>query len=263
VWPFEAKRDVLRIARQSVELWVREGSGLVRAESRPVKGAEGLSAQLGELLKAYSGGRKSGPGAVDVVVESAWMPLVLLETGHNVWASAAVERLLRHRLANVYEERGESVAAWHVAVDHLPGERFGVGYGLPPRVRAAVEEALDAAGCGLASLQPAFQWGRRQSSAKAGWWVWLEEDRAIVGFLEQGRVTALQPAADLPRSSPDLARLLRTEQLRAGIDGAACGVAVSGWEPPFAIGTTSDLTWQGVAKALGGLAAAEPARSAA
>lgn len=243
MWPFEPKRTVLRIGRRSVELWRREPAGLARAHAIPLNGRDELGAALRDLFNAQPGDR----ARLDVVLESAWLPVVLLETGHEVWARDAVDGLLRHRLARVYDERDDAAADWELASDHRPGERFGVGYGLSPRVRSVVEEACTAAGWTMASLQPALQWARRRSPARSGWWVWLEQDRALVAFLERGRMTALQPAADVPHEPAHLVKTVQIEQRRAGIETAPEGIALAGWDAPFVVHASSGLTWQGVA----------------
>jgi len=259
VWPFDRKRDVLRVGRLSVELWRSQPEGLVRAHAVAIGSRDDLSAGLKALLETQSESRTS----LDVVVESAWLPVVLLETGHEVWAQDAVEGLLRYRLARVYDERDDAVASWELRFDHQPGERFGVGYGLSPRVRAAVDEACAEVGFTVASLQPALQWGMRRSSPQSGWFVWLEHDRAIVAFLEKGQVTAMQPAAELPGNPAHLTKMLRLEQLRAGIGSAPVSVALAGWDAPSSLQAAAGVNWHGVAAGPGVLTTTVPAGTAA
>lgn len=243
MWPFEKARDVLRIGARGVELWRLEPLGLKQVRAVLLGGRTSLEASLRELLVPEASEKRP----VDVVLESAWLPVVLLETGRQAWSRRVVEGLLRHRLARVHDERGDPVSDWALGVDHRPGDRFGLGFGLSPRVRAQVEQVCAGTGHVMASLQPALQWGLRRTRARSGWWVWLEQDRALVALLEQGRIVVLQPAAELPRNAAQLGRCLRVEQLRAGIEASPGGICLAGWEPPFAPPAASGLVWEGVA----------------
>lgn len=259
MWPFERRRDVLRIGRLRVELWRHEAAGLVQLAAQPLPARDGLSDALGALLADPSERR----GGLDVLLESAWLPVIHLVTGQEVWAQTAVESLLRHRLSQAYDERDDAVANWAVAVDHRPGDRFGVGYGLSPRVTSAIDTACAAAGRTVHSLQPMWQWARRLRPVREGWWIWLEQDRAIAALLEQGRVVALQPAADIPRDAAQLERLIRIEQLRAGIELAPQEITLAGWSRPFELGTGARIRWTGVTAeepaVLAAMAAGSPA----
>lgn len=242
MWPFESRRDVLRIGRLGIELWRREAAGLVQLRAATLDDRDALGPSVRELLRSASPARAQ----LDVVLESAWLPVVLLETGQAVWGREMVEGLLRHRLARVHDEREDPVTNWAVGIDHRPGDRYGLGYCLSPHVRAIVEEGCTAAGRSIATLQPALQWARGRSQVRDGWWVWLELDRALVALVERGTVTVLQPAADVPRDRAHLAGIVRTEQVRAGIESAPESIALAGWEAPFSVNAAAGLTWQGV-----------------
>jgi hypothetical protein len=253
VWPFEKRRDVLRIGKLAVELWAREAVGLVK--QRGVALGEGVELRVA-VAEALAGGQPSGV-PLDVVVESAWLPVVLLEAGPNLLRREQVEGLLGHRLARVHDDRTDAVSGWTLQIDHRAGDAYGLGFGLSPAVKAAIEAGAQAAGRRVASVQPALQWARQTTRPREGWWVWLEQDRAVLAWLERGRVVALHPAADLPRDVAAVARLVRIESVRSGVSAAQAPVVLSGWEQPFAIGTGSALSWRGVGA--GGAAGATPA----
>ncbi len=256
MWPFERQRDVLRVAKHAVELWAREAEGLIRRRGVTIDGSADLRGAVQLALEGESPTR----APVDVVVESAWMPVVLLEPGPQLLRREQVEALLRHRLARVYDERTEAVSNWALQLDHRPGDAYGLGFGLPPSVRAAIEAGAQASGRQLASLQPAMQWARRIARPREGWWLWLEQDRAVLAWLERGRVAALHSAADLPRDAAAVARLVRIEAARAGVSAPAAPVLLSGWEQSFAMGEGT-LPWLGVGSA-GQAASTPPARPA-
>lgn len=232
MWPFERQRDVLRIGKLAVELWGRESGGLVKRRGATIDGSVDLRGAVQSALQGASPMR----APVDVVVESAWIPVVLLEPGPQLLRREQVEALLRHRLARVYDERTEAVANWALQLDHRPGDAYGLGFGLSPSVRAAIEAGVQASGRPLASLQPAMQWARRITKPRDGWWLWLEQDRAVLAWLERGRVTALHAAADLLRDEAAVARLVRIEAARAGVSVPEAPVLLSGWEQPFGMG---------------------------
>jgi len=232
VWPFEKQRDVLRIGKHAVELWGREAGTRVKRRGVTIDGSVDLRGAVQLALEGESPTR----APVDVVVESAWMPVLLLEPGPQLLRREHVEALLRHRLARVYDERSEAVSNWVLQVDHRPGDAYGLGFGLSPSARAAIEAGVQASGRPLASLQPAMQWARRIAKPREGWWLWLEHDRAVLAWLERGCVAALHAAADVPRDAATVARLVRVEAARAGVSAPEAPVLLSGWEQPFGMG---------------------------
>lgn len=257
MWLFEKRCDVLRVGKLAVELWVREAGGLVKRRSAALGGEGYVRAAVQEVLA----GEVASRVAVDVVVESAWLPVVLLEPGPNLLRREQVEALLRHRLARVYDERADAVANWALNLEHRAGDAYGLGFSLSPLVKAPIEAGAQASGRRLASVQPAIQWARQIAKPRDGWWVWFEQDRAMVAWLERGRVTALNAAADLPRDAVAVGRLVRIECARSGVGTADAPLHLSGWERPFAMGAVGALSWRGVAGA-SEQAVVAPARAA-
>lgn len=275
MWPFESRRDVVRAGRDRVEYWAATGAGFTLKGSRALEHSEGsriaqLTATLGSLLAETSAASDAAARArvIDVVLESSWLTVVLLETGRELWRPAQVEALLRHRLARVHDERGDAVAGWELSVDHRAGDAQGLGFGLSPLVKTAVAGAVAAAGCRIASIQPAFQWGRqRLTQSHEGWWIWLEQDRAIVSHIEADRVTAMNPAADLPADGAACQAMLRIERVRLGIENDAAVGVVAGWQQSFGLELPAGLVWAGLevpmAPSQSPITPAIPTRSAA
>jgi hypothetical protein len=248
VWPLEfgvkRRRDVLRIGRERAEYWARDAAGL------ELRGHHGLSAQPGaeaalesELhawLKTTASNAPTKP--VDLVLESAWLPLMLVELGRTLWSRAQVENLLRHRLAQLYAQPNESVGGWQLQLDHRAGDAQALGYGLAPSIRQAVLGAVAAAGLRAASLQPAFAWGwqrleHRRRGLRSGWWTWIEQDRALVCRVERGRITAMNGGAAVPVDVEQAARLVAVEAARTGVEGPGGEAVTAGWHDlaaPFA-----------------------------
>jgi hypothetical protein len=237
VWPFEQRRYVLRIARDRVELWAWSRHGLVPAGQQALSGlpfdAAALRSATVQLLEqpALEGVRQKGR-AIEVVVESAWLPVVPIEPGPTLLSEAAVEALLRYRLDVVHGPAGVG-ALWELQLEHRAGDRAGLGYALPSSVRAALLEAATAAKCRLTSVQPAFAWGRTRIDGRwprRGWVLWQEHDRTLVAWMHAGRVLRLNAAAAAAQMTRDVQRCVEIESLRQGVDDAqAAPIVVVGW----------------------------------
>ena len=236
MWPLERGRDVLlRIGRERVELWERAQQGLVlrgqqSLDSAGEPDAAALQDALQRLLdetRGEQGGADKRARAVDAVLESAWLPVMLLDVGQTLWSRGQVEALLRHRLMRLYGDRDGPI--WDLQLDHRAGDAVGLGYGLTPSVKQLVLGAVAAAGMRLASLQPAFAWGlkrleRERRTLRNGWWLWVEQDRSLVGCIERGRVSALNAGAMVPRDDARALRLIEIEAARRGVSASSrCG----------------------------------------
>ena len=237
MWPlepwFERRRDVIRVGRERVERWRPSAEGLVLRDQRVATAHDGqnpevLRAALQDLLGADIA------GSADVVLESAWLPLMLLDVGTAPWSSAKLQALLRHRLGELYGQA--SINAWDLLLDYRPGDAKALGYGLAPEIKQAVVDAAAAAGQKLASVQPAFQWAARRLKPQKrteGWWLWLEQDRALLARVRQGRVVHLNAAAPLPRDEADSTRLAGIEARRRGEADQDRATVTAGWSAPW------------------------------
>ncbi|MFZ5551244.1 MAG: hypothetical protein ACOZJX_21290 [Pseudomonadota bacterium] len=245
MWPLEfaanRQRGVLRIGRERAELWGWAGAGLALRSHHGLgaePGAEpALEAELRGWLGAWLGapGTDAPAGPVDVVLESAWLPVMLVELGRSLWSRAQVERLLRHRLAQLYMNPGDPASTWQLQLDHRAGDPQAIGYGLAPAVRQAVLGAMAASGLRAASLQPAFAWGwqrleRRRRGLREGWWTWIEQDRAVVCRIERGRIAAMNAGAAAPAGEGEVTRLVAVEAAQLGIAPPLGEAVALGWE---------------------------------
>lgn len=261
MWPFERHSDVVRVGRDRVEYWAASTQGLVLGCEQTLDSAEGqqaaaLASGLGLLLRAVRATESSRQSVapIDMVFESTWMPIMLIETGHALWSPKPIEALLRHRFAQLYNDRGDPVAMWHLQVDCRPGDARGMGYGMAPSIRQAAIDATAAAGVRMASLQPAFSWGwqrlqrpRRRvlggASRCNGWWLWIEQDRSLVcHFDARGRLQSLNAGAAVPNDAAQCLRLIDIEALRQGLPAQEAHGLVVDWQlrPCAARGATGD-----------------------
>jgi hypothetical protein len=254
VWPFERRHDVLRVGRERVELWVWTARGLVLRGRQPLAArafdAMAVKAVVAVLLARE---QRNGLRPIDVVIESAWLPVMPIEPGPALLSRVQVEALLRHRVTQVYGPADELGGAWEWLVDHRAGNRFGLGFALPLSLRTALLDAVTASKRKVVSVQPAFAWGRgrlRGSAAREGWLLWTEQDRTLVAFVRNGRVHALNAAAPLVTSTEHAVRLARIEALRQGISVNDAPVVVAGWHDTASSasrGSTKGVSWSSVA----------------
>jgi hypothetical protein len=246
VWPLRPRpmREVLRIGRDRVERWVRRPQGLMLIGYQDMDLSSGhRNDALAEAVSALFKGDEPSTATsrhVDLVLESAWLPVILLDVGTTLWSTRQVEALLRHRLAQLYDERDDPVSEWAVQLDHRAGDLQGLGYALAPIVRDALANAAAAAGLQWASLQPAFAWGwqrlkahRRWHRDDGGWWVWMEQDRALVARVQRGRVCAMNSSATQPRDALQLHQLIEVEASRWGRSPGQGSTVVAGWHAAF------------------------------
>lgn len=254
MWPFERRHDVLRIGRERIELWASTARGLVLRDQEPLAArafdtAAARAAVAVLLAHAQAGSSRT----IDVVLESAWLPVLPIEPGPALLSRAQVEALLRHRVTQVYGPSDELGGAWALMVDHRAGDRFGLGFALPSSLRTALLDAVIASKRKVVSMQPAFAWGRsrlRGGAAREGWWLWAEQDRTLVAFARGGRFHALNAAAPLVTSLEQAARLAGIEGIRQGIAVNDAPVVVSGWQKApssLARDTPSGVSWVSVA----------------
>jgi hypothetical protein len=249
VWPFERRHDVLRVARDSLELWAWTPQGLVRRDHEVIAGEPLDAAALMTGLRRLLTRQAAGAHAVDVAVESSWLPILCIEPGPTLLAEAQVEALLRHRLALLFGDA--SPDAWSVQMEHRAGDRQGLGYALRPSVKQVLRDAVTASHRKVASIQPAFAWGQRHFGKRLpreGWCLWQEQDRTLVVWFANGRVRALNAGAPVLRNTGQAMRLVEVEALRQGQLNAASTLVVAGWDPsPGARTSSPTMSWLCVA----------------
>lgn len=228
-----SSREVLRLGRLAAERWTDGPGGLSRVASKPLASVDAL-AQLPAVAEALFTSADSTP--VSVVLESAWVPVMLVETGAAIWRQAEVEALLRHRLALLHDDPTDPVGEWDVRVDHRAGEPLAVGYGFSPRLKEALREAARASGREWAALMPGWAWGwqrtrpQRQWRGSEGHWAWQEQDRTLLGSFKHGRLVAFNAACEPCDSDEALAQMLAIHKVRSGLQASSWPVVSSSWQ---------------------------------
>lgn len=222
MWPLERQRSVLRVGRHRVELWRSASQGLVMHESRDFDGAGAsepgeLERCLAHLLRGDVLGATRSARQVDVVLESAWLPVMGFGVGASPTTRGRVEALLKHYMGDLHEPR----EAFELRLEHRTGDRQALGYALAPAVKRAALAQVVAAGLQAASVQPSFAWAwsrlaRHRRGLRSGWWVWSEQDRSLVAQWQRGRVVTLNAGAEPLEAEADIARAVATEAARQG-----------------------------------------------
>ena len=213
--------------------------------------ADGLRRLFGALKTS---GMPAAQRATDVVLESAWLPTMLLPAEQALWSTARLQALLRHRLNDLYADVWDPVDAWELQFDHRAGDGQAVGYGLAPSIKAAVLDACAATNVRPACVQPALAWQLRRIDpsvrrASAAWWLCVEQDRSIVCGLQRGRVAAMNAGAPPLRDEAHAQRLAAVEARRRGWPPAHEPASFAGWfaaadataSPPVAARPTQAL----------------------
>lgn len=257
MWPLERQRPVIRLGPRSAQVWVRDGLRSAGLEmTNEVSMGAGLkpAAVQAALRDAFGIVKARGERSAHLVVESALLPVMLVVTGRLALRRHQLETLARHRFSELFDDRGRSSAAargllgttagWSVQVSHRPGDELALTCGLPAALRLLVDEAVNASGAGIASLEPAILWGWRalararrsagMSATQPTWWVWSEQDRALIGCWRHDLLQALNAGAEPPLGARACVSAVEVEAIRSGLDVPSRAV-LAGWEPaPFA-----------------------------
>jgi hypothetical protein len=173
---------------------------------------------------------------VDLVIESACVPVILVDTGGVIWSPSQIDALVRHHLGLHYDDGLEKVATWTIRADHRAGERYALACGIPPLLLAALETAAREVSLKWATTLPALTvgWQRRRRAGgvplHTGWFVWQEQDRSLVARVDRGRVTGLNAAAPRFENADDVDRLIRTESFRLGLAEGNDPVNIGSWD---------------------------------
>lgn len=237
MWPLEFGRrdDVVRVGAHAVELWRGSSSGLARVahEALPRRGSmydvDVLSAPLQALAARIERARAS------VVLESAFAPVLLADTGGVLTNSPQVEALLRHRFGLAYGGDGTDVSTWKLRTDYRFGDRFALGFALAPAVDAVLAQAAQKAKLVFTAWRPALAWSMdrfrpsRRWPQRCGWWVCPEQDRSLLAFFRAGRVEGLNPASPHSDTVREIEQSIAIEQIRSGIDVGEQPIGVAHW----------------------------------
>ena len=236
MWPLDGRRgDVIRIGAYALELWRGSSSGLnlIAREALPQRGSLYDVQAIVEPLRALA--RHAVRSRASLVLESAFAPTLLADTGGVLWNPQQVEALLRHRFGLAYGGPDASVAAWKIRTDYRFGERHALGFAMPAAAEAALLESARSANLTVTGWFPALAWGLgrfapwRKWARRTGWWVWSEQDRRLLAGVAGGRVEALNPAVPVQTTMAELERTIVTEGLRSGIEALQSPIGAAHW----------------------------------
>ena len=270
MWPLDllTPSDWLHCSRRSVERWgvVSQGRRLISAHELDQKGSPSAS-ELADGMKAVL---KGAQGArIELMLDTCWLPLLLLDTGESLLSADQLDALVRHRLGLLYTRETGTAGSWATRVDHQAGERYALGTGLSSDIDAALRTAAQTVGVRWGALLPSFAWAWRQlrpdriwprSSGGKGWFVWRESDRTLIGLFERGRLAAFNPGAPPSNSDAEIDGLIAAETLRWGLEPRNLPVTVASWstvDAPGGNATGRSTRWIHIASDAG----AWPARS--
>ena len=227
----------------------------------------GIAPEAGELVAAIAQLYPAPPNAgIEAVLESAWLPVMRVETGGTLVSDAQAIALVQHRLQRLYDTPRDPVAGWEVRVDFRAGDAYALGFGLSPRVHSALRQAADRAGFKWRAITPAWQWGwnrawQRASRQAAGlsentaaWWGWLEQDRLMLAHVENadgGHVPLLASlhAGLAPNlmNPHDLRRQIDAAAISLGLPDTPRSVRMAAWTPTPSGMEDAHLQWLCVA----------------
>ena len=265
MWPFDRigrgpDNEVLRIGRIAAERWARSSAGLTVTASAALP--TGRSLKPSDLAPAIAELYRDKPSAgISLVLESAWLPIMLVDTGTSVLSTRQIQMLVRHRLGLLYGASDDPVSGWDVRVEHRAGDRHALGYGLSGRLKDVLLATAQSVGIEWRAMTPAFDWGRQQLRPDArlrqqpGWWVWTEQDRLLVARMASGRVVGLNPGAQSADAQDAVLDHVRTEQVRLGLEPNTDPVLVGHWGPSRAPKRLVDrVVWRGLGASAGSIA---------
>lgn len=246
--------EVLRVGRHAVERWASvEGSlSLSATQALPQDAVPKLQTLAGAMGALYTTPTRA---EVTVVIESAWLPVMRVDTGSTWLPASQVEALVRHRFGLYEWGPLGPVSQWELRIEHRSGTRGALAYGLSPALKQTITTTAQSLGLRLAALMPAFAWGLGQLrpdkawSRTAGWWLWPEQDRTLVARIARGETLCLNAGAATAQTDAAVLRLVEAECARWGIGATPEPVAAAGWDVVPAIldrGDAAPVRWMDV-----------------
>jgi hypothetical protein len=250
VWPRDraAGAEWLRVGRRSVERWKNFGGtcSLVAEHAMPHEAAPNAQ-HLNEAIALLYRDAPSAP--VTLILESAWVPVMLVDTGRTLLRAAQVEALVRHRFGLYFVDGIDPVATWELRIEQRAGHPQALAYGMPPRLKRTLTDAGGVAGLRWAAMTPAFAWGcerlpTKRFSRASRWFVWGEQDRTLLARMAQHGVSSLNAGAERVASATEVLRLVDAERMRRGVEATTDRIAVSTWgAAPLCAGSDERIDW--------------------
>ena len=251
MWPRDrtSASEVLRIGRHAIERWQNASGTLSLLSEHALPQATAPQPQhLTEAIRMLYVSRPASP--VALVLESAWLPVMLVETGPVLLRAAQLDALVRHRFGQHHSDGLDSVAAWELRIEHRAGSRYALAYGMPPRLKQTLIDVARAAGLSWAAMTPVLAWGmERLRPGKVlprspGWFAWPEQDRTLIARLASNEIVALHAGAPRVADEPELLRLVDAESVRCGMATITDPIVAATWAPtPRAVRTGQRVVW--------------------
>lgn len=251
MWPFDlhGAHECLRIGCNAVERWVSAPPHLQLVARQPLPPTpRGDPVGLTVAIRALYADRPSKP--VTLLIESAWMPTLLVDIGKDLLNPDQVRSLVRHRLDLLYESEGAPASDWQVRVDYTVGRRLALGFGISHALRSTLVD-IEATGLKWQAILPAFAWGldhlKRvdRSVSQSGWWLWPEQDRLMVAQITAAEVVSLNSCVDFTEDPNELRRIVATECACNGVVNDNLPIVAGTWSPAGLddIADSSGLKW--------------------
>jgi hypothetical protein len=162
---------------------------------------------------------------VQVLLDSKWMPLSLLNTGRAPLTGAQVQVLATHRFAQVF---GEPAHHWEIQTSYVSGDVQTLAFACAKPLLSGLHHGLGLDGPNatgrtrLLSVQPTFCWvwnhvRRLEANRDDSWLVLAEHDRSIMTRVSKGHLLALHAAGPIVRNAGQLASAIQIQALRCGL----------------------------------------------
>ena len=251
MWPGDGTRptECLRIGRHAVERWTSVDAILaLSAEHALPQSSPPNPQRITEAIAALYAQAPDTP--VALVLESAWLPVMLVDTGRTLLPAAQVEALVRHRFGLMHSDGPDPVSAWELRIEHRAGSRHALAYGMAPQLKQTLIAAARVMGLRWAAMTPAFAWGlQRLRPAKswprsAGWFAWPEQDRTLVARIESNQVVGFNAGAPRVADVSGLLALVDSEGTRLGIDSTSEPIGAATWSSaPSTARVDERVTW--------------------
>lgn len=246
MWPLKrigrrSTQECLLVGRQAAERWSSVNGGLTLQDSvelsTAVPWAQSLASSiLKDAVRALYPTSPSVP--VQVILESAWLPVALLEVGSGLLNAAQLQTLARYRFTQLLSDSADPGAPnepLELRIECRAGSRQALAYALAPELKRNFEAAAKASNLQWAALSPALSWGwARLCQSKmwprsAAWFIWPEQDRTLLARVSGEAVVGLNPGASVVGSATEISRLLDAEGARLGLEARTEVVAAATW----------------------------------
>ena len=250
--------EILRLGAQTAERWSGSlRSGFVKVAEKPLFAGAALQPEcLMTALPALYGADQSAK-KVAVLLESPWLPVILLDGMESLQTVTQTTAWMRHRFRRLYGSAMDDLSTWDVRAEHVHDRHRVLGHALPSSIRLNLIAAAQQCGVKLVAMTPAWNWAwqhnqaERRLQGRSGWWVYAEQDRLMLLRHEKGEPIYLNAA--IPQGAldeVDVAVLADTEALRGGIRNTADSIALATWlEPSTLPEPRGRVTWRSFAAA--------------